>query len=82
MVRVAQEDLRNLPISLDPPRPLLDHAWELRAKFGAADALYAALQALGAALLASSRVSRESVTTDRPLARALEAQTALVVIAP
>lgn len=69
----ALADLRDLPISLYPLRPLLDRAWDLRANIGAADGLYAALaQALGAALL----------TTDRGFARALEAQTSLVTILP
>lgn len=41
----ALERLRRLPIETVPTASLIDDAWELRDRFGAADSLYAALAA-------------------------------------
>jgi predicted nucleic acid-binding protein len=59
--REALADLRDLPVYLYGPRPLLDRVWALRRNFTPADALYTSLaEALGVRLL----------TTDERLARA------------
>ncbi|MDQ3319070.1 MAG: type II toxin-antitoxin system VapC family toxin [Actinomycetota bacterium] len=67
----ALEDLREIPITLYPTRPLHPRAWMLRRNLTAADALYAALgETLGAPLL----------TTDAALARSLAVHTSAEVV--
>ncbi|UUY06104.1 type II toxin-antitoxin system VapC family toxin [Svornostia abyssi] len=67
----ALDRFRRLPIETVATHDLLDDAWGLRERFGAGDALYAAV---------ARRVAEPLLTTDRRFARAAQAAGLAVVI--